>query len=120
MSAISTSACSCSLALQPHLGVGLLGHLLHQIPRLPVEGHQRKLPRQSDCRNLLPKVGWELGVVLRGPLGGDVDVVPAEAENGVPPGWGEGVPLAEESVDFSLTNSGSPSSPNNASSWRKS
>ena len=68
-----------------------------------VEGHhchQWKLPRQSDCRNLLPKVGWELGVVLRGPPGGDVDVVPAEPENGVPPGWGEGVPLAEEGVGF--------------------
>jgi len=27
-----------------------------------------------DCRNTLPKVGWELGVVLWGTLGGDVDV----------------------------------------------
>jgi len=47
----------------------------------------------------LLKVGWELGVILRGPPGGDVDVQ-AEAEKGVPPGWGEGVPLAEESVGF--------------------
>ena len=85
---------------QPHLGMGLLRHLLHQIPWLSVEGHQRKLPRQSDCGNLLLKVGWELGVILRRPPGGDVDVVPAEAENGVPPGWGEGVPLAEEGVRF--------------------
>jgi len=80
--------------------VGLLGHLLHQIPRLPVKGHQRKLPRKSDCGNLLLKVSRKLRVVLCGPHGGDIDVVPAEAENGIPAGWGEGVPLAEEGVGF--------------------
>ena len=34
------------------------------------------------------------------PPGGGINVVPAEAENGAPPGWGEGVPLAEEGVGF--------------------
>jgi len=53
---------------------------------------------QSDCgAGAQPfaesRLGTGSGSV--GPLGGDVDVdvVPAEAENGVPPGWGEGVPL---------------------------
>jgi hypothetical protein len=35
-----------------------------------------------------------------GPFGGDIDAVPAEAENGVPPVRGESVPLAEEGERF--------------------
>jgi hypothetical protein len=95
------SPCTSGPKSQSILGPG--GACGPRAPRgllLLVQEHQRQLPRQSDCGNLLLKVGWEMGVVLRGPPGGDVDVVPAEAENCVPPGWGEGVPLAEESVGF--------------------